>query len=96
MLGKALEESWHRRHRDLHECRLAACSHRGHQTVDGWLSVVLDTIERLHPLDELGVLLQAQRISPMFMEILSALASLLPFPVPFRPGRAAPPAPAAN
>ena len=60
VLGETLEERRRGRHRQLHERRLAARAHDGHQPVHRRLAIVLETVEDLDPLDELGVLLQPQ------------------------------------
>ena len=60
MLGKALEEGRRGRHRQLHERRLATGAHDGDQPVHRRLALMLEAVEQLDALDELGVLLQPQ------------------------------------
>jgi hypothetical protein len=59
-LGVALEQRRRGRHRHLHERLGCASAHHGHQPVHPRFVLVLETVENLHALDELGVLLQSQ------------------------------------
>ncbi len=63
VLRERLEQRWRGRHRELHERRLAAGAHHRQQPVDrrlGRPGTPVEVLERLDPLDELGVLLQPQ------------------------------------
>lgn len=60
VLGVCLEHRGSGGEGELDECRLAARPHRRQQPVHGWIGAAGELVERLRPLDERTVLLEAQ------------------------------------